>query len=270
LSNSYRKVANYILEHYDRAAFLTAAELGRKVGVSESAVVRFATIAGYGGYPELKGVLQDVVTHKLTTVDRMLGSAETLKSEVDVPFAIMGADMANIRLTARDLDRRSFHSALSLILNAHRILVIGLGSSYMLAMYLGDHLNRLRGKATTVGSTSQDVWENLIHLGKRDLAIGISFPRYTRATIEALAACRTFGCSVVALTDSVVSPAAKHANVILVSRHSIPAYTNSFCAPLSVINALLASVSMASKRGTARSFQRLEDLWKAHHVHFER
>lgn len=267
MSDGYRQVADYILEHYDRAAFLTAAKLGRTVGVSESTVVRFATALGYAGYPELQGVLQEIVKSRLTTVDRVRGSADTLETEEDVLTAVMRADMENIRLTLRDLDRKAFHSAVSLLLGARRILVVGFRSAASLAIFLGFNLDWILGNVKVAGFVAQDLWENLVHLGREDVVVGISFPRYTRATVQAVAAARERGCKIIALTDSIVSPLSKYADVLLTARDTVPAYTDSFVAPLSIINALLAATSTADRARTTRNLRKLEDLWETYAVY---
>ncbi|MDR7555497.1 MAG: MurR/RpiR family transcriptional regulator [Armatimonadota bacterium] len=269
MSNGYRQVADYILEHYDRAAFLTAAKLGRTVGVSESTVVRFATALGYGGYPELQGVLQEIVKSRLTTVDRVIGSADTLGSEEDILTAVMQGDIENLRLTLRDLDRKAFHAAVSMLRGARRILVVGLRSSAALALFLGFNLDWILGNVKVAGFVAQDVWEHLVHLGREDVVVGISFPRYTKATVQALAAARERRCKIIALTDSVVSPLSKYADVVLAARDTVPAYTDSFVAPLSIINALLAATSMADRARTTRNLRRLEELWKEYGVYHQ-
>jgi DNA-binding MurR/RpiR family transcriptional regulator len=267
MSNGYRQVADYLLEHYDRAAFLTAARLGQTIGVSESTVVRFATALGYAGYPELQGVLQEIVKSRLTTVDRVLGSADTLETEEDVLAAVMNADIENIRLTLRDLDRKTFHSAVSLLLDARRILVVGLRSAASLALFFGFNLNWILGNVKVAGFVAQDLWENLVHLGRDDVVVGISFPRYTRATVQVVAAAREQRCRIIALTDSVVSPLSKYADVLLIARDTIPSYTDSFVAPLSIINALLAAISTAGRPRTTRNLRKLENLWKMYTVY---
>lgn len=162
MSHGHRQVADFLLEHYDRAAFLTAARLGETVGVSESTVVRFATALGYGGYPELQSTLQEIVKSRLTTVDRLLGAAETLKEQDDIVSLILQSDIQNIRLTLRDLDRRAFKEAVSLILGARRILVVGFRSSAALALFLGFNLNWLLGNVKIAANGAQDVWEDLV------------------------------------------------------------------------------------------------------------
>ena len=267
MSNGHRQVAEFILEHYDRAAFMTAAKLGQTVGVSESTVVRFATALGYAGYPELQDVLQDTVKRRLTTVDRLLGSANGLRTEEDVLSAVMEVDAENIRLTLRDLDREAFHTAVSLILSAREVLVVGFRSSASLALFLGFNLNWILGNVKVAGFTAQDLWEDLVHLGREDVVIAIKFPRYTHATVQAVAAAHERGCSIIAFTDSLLSPLSRYATVVLTARHSLPSYTDSFVAPLSLIDALLAAIGTSDKTRTSRALQKLEELWAKFEVY---
>ena len=82
LSKGHRKIAEYIVEHYDKAVFMTASKLGEKVGVSESTVVRFASAMGYEGYPQLQRALQELVRHWLTAVQRFEMATDIDQSEV--------------------------------------------------------------------------------------------------------------------------------------------------------------------------------------------
>jgi DNA-binding MurR/RpiR family transcriptional regulator len=267
MSNGHRQVAEFIIDHYDRAAFLTAAKLGHVVGVSESTVIRFAAALGYAGYPELQDVLRDMVKSRLTTVDRLLGAAEGMDTQDDTLTAIMQADLDNIRLTLRDLDRAAFRQAVDLLGSARRILIVGFRSAGSLALFLSFNLNWILGNVKAAGFTAQDLWEDLVHLGPEDVVLGMTFPRYTRATVQALAAARRRGCRIIALTDSPVSPISKYADVVLAARNSIPAFVDSFVAPMSVINALLAAVSTADKARTTRALRKLEDLWAEYEVY---
>jgi len=99
------------------------------------------------------------------------------------------------------------------------------------------------------------------------VVVGISFPRYTRATVQVVAAAREQRCRIIALTDSVVSPLSKYADVLLIARDTIPSYTDSFVAPLSIINALLAAISTAGRPRTTRNLRKLENLWKMYTVY---
>jgi len=266
MSAGHRHLSEFVLNHYYRAAFLTAAKLGQIIGVSESTVVRFAMALGYDGYREFQESLQDIVKSRLATVDRLVGMAEGMNSQEDLLAAILQADIDNIRMTLRDLDRGAFQDAVNALVEADRILVFGFRSAASLALFLGFNLNRILGNVNVAGFTAEDLWEDLVHLGPRDVVVGITFPRYTRATVQALAAAADRDCGLIAITDRVVSPLIRHADVLLTARHGIPAYTDSFTAPMSLINALLAAVGAADRSRTARNLRKLEDLWERFEV----
>ncbi|MBR4429179.1 MAG: MurR/RpiR family transcriptional regulator, partial [Clostridia bacterium] len=82
LSKSHRRIADYIVAHYDKAVFMTAAVLGEAAGVSESTVVRFAMALGYEGYPQLQHSLQELARHRLTAAQRFDMTANLSEEEV--------------------------------------------------------------------------------------------------------------------------------------------------------------------------------------------
>jgi DNA-binding MurR/RpiR family transcriptional regulator len=234
--------------------------MGQVIGVSESTVVRFAMTLGYSGYAAFQESLQEIVKSQLTTVDR-LELANGRNTAKGIAARIMEADMENLRLTLRDLDASAFRDSVSAMTRARRILVIGFRGAASLALFLGLNLNWILGNVKVAGFTAQDLWEDLVHLKQGDLVIGISFPRYTDATVRAIAEARRRGCSIIALTASVLSPLSRHADVVLTARHTIPTYADSFVGPLSVINALLAATGAVNKTRTTGELRRLEELW---------
>ena len=260
MSPGLQRVAEYVLRHYDRVSFLPAARLGQLIGVSETTVVRFALALGYSGYAPFQETVQEIVKSQLTTVERLELTAGRDSAE-NIASRIVEADIENLRLTLRDLDESAFRAAVSAIVEARRILVVGFRGAASLALFLGLNLNWILGNVKVAGFTAQDLWEDLVHLGRSDLVVGISFPRYTNATVRAIAEGQKQGCKIVVLTDSVLSPLSQCADVVLAARHTVPSYADSFVAPLSVINALLAAVSAADKPRTTRELRRLEALW---------
>ncbi len=268
-SEGQKAVADYILRDYERAAFLTAARLGQRVGVSESTVVRFAMALGYAGYPEMQQILQDMVRNKLTTVDRLLGSVDGLAEHESVLAKVMQQDIDNIRHTLQETVPEAFEEAVGLILDARRIYVTGLRSASSLAMFFSFCLNWALGNVHTLISGVEDWLEQMGQLGENDLLIAISFPRYTRKTVEIVEHARGRGARILAITDSVMSPLARHATVVLPARSSIDSYVDSFTAPLSLINALLTAVAQRQKERTVASLDRLESVWRKYRVFWE-
>ena len=266
LSKGQKLIAEYILKNYDKAAFMTAAKLGVSVGVSESTVVRFANELGFSGYPKLQKALQELIKNKLTTVQRL----ELSNDYVSEGYALKGvlkADIENIRTTLEKINFNTFEDVVNNIFKAKRIYIIGLRSSTALAEFLGFYLNIILQNVKTVGYGISDIFEQMINVGEGDLVIGIGFPRYASRTIDALAFAQDRGASVVALTDSLLSPLAAKADYSLIAQSNMASFVDSLVAPLSVINALIIAVGMREKQNITDVFSSLEKIWTDYNVY---
>ncbi|MBR0574937.1 MurR/RpiR family transcriptional regulator [Proteiniclasticum sp. BAD-10] len=265
LSKGQKLIAEFILKHYDKAAFLTAAKLGSSVGVSESTVVRFAIELGYEGYPELQKSLQDLVKVKLTTVQRL----ELTHNLVDTENALKGvlkADMENIRSTLEKINEKTFDEMINAIFEARNIYIIGLRSSNTLADFLAFYLNLFLENVRSVHQGYSDIFEQMIKLNEKDLVIAIGFPRYSQKTIEALDFAKERKAKVCAITDSLLSPLAARADYSLIAQSNMASFVDSLVAPLSVINAVIVSVGMKKKEQVGEVFGILEEIWAKHDI----
>lgn len=266
LSKGQKLIAQFITSNYDKAAFMTASKLGNKVGVSESTVVRFANALGYEGYPQLQKELQELIKTKLTTVQR-LEMSQDYTNEGAVLKKVLKADMDNIKATIEEIDDEVFQDVVNSIFAAKRIYIIGLRSSSTLAEYLGFYLNLILDNVKIVTPGVSDVFEQMLRVGKDDLVIGISFPRYSTNTLNALNYTKEQGAVVVGITDSQVSPIASISDYTLVARSNMASFVDSLVAPLSLINALLVAVGMREKDEISSTFDKLEKIWEKHNVY---
>ena len=266
LSKGQKLIAEFISNNYDKAAFMTASKLGNKVGVSESTVVRFANTLGYDGYPKLQRELQELIKTKLTTVQR-LEMSKDYSNESAVLKKVLKADMDNIRATIEEIDAEVFQKVVNSIFDAKRIYILGLRSSTTLAEYLGFYLNLIHDNVKVVTSGVSDIFEQMIRVGKDDLVIGISFPRYSANTLNALKYTKEQGALVVGITDSQVSPIASIADYTLTARSHMATFVDSLVAPLSLINALVVAVGMREKDEITSTFDTLEKIWEKHNIY---
>lgn len=265
LSKGHRRIAQYIVEHYDKAVFMTASRLGESVGVSESTVVRFAAVLGYEGYPQLQRALQELVSHRLTAVQRF-----EMSSEIDpnaVLRTVLKSDMQNIRATVEELDNRAFEEGVKRILNAKEIYVIGLRSAAPLAQFLGYYLNYIFDRVHLVSSAATDVFEEIARISEADVVIGISFPRYSTRTVKAMRFARSCGAQVISITDGPMSPLHEVSDVCLNACTDMASFVDSLAAPMSVINALVVSLGLHRKEELSRHFKQLEAIWAANDVY---
>lgn len=268
LSKSHRRIAEYIVAHYDKAVFMTAATLGEMVDVSESTVVRFAVALGYEGYPQLQHSLQELVRHRLTAVQRFEMSSEIPENEV-LP-TVLKADMLNIRHTAEAIDAAAFSDVVSRIQSARSIYVLGLRSAAPLAQFFGYYLHFIFDDVRVVAAGTSDVFESISRIRPDDVLIGISFPRYSTRTLEAMRFAHGSGAQVIGLTDGPMSPLHKAADICLSARTDMASFVDSLAAPLSVINALLVALAGKKREDLSRHFEKLESIWDAYSVYLNK
>lgn len=266
LSKGQKLIAEYILNNYDKAAFMTAAKLGVAVGVSESTVVRFANELNFSGYPKLQKALQELIKNKLTTVQRLELSNDFV-SDGDALKGVLKADTENIRATLEKINPDTFENVVNSIYKAKTIYVIGLRSSTALAEFLGFYLNIILKNVRIVSYGISDIFEQVINIKEGDLVIGIGFPRYAAKTIDILDFAKSKGAEVVALTDSLLSPLAAKADYTLIAQSNMASFVDSLVAPLSVINALIIAIGMREKSNISNTFNNLETIWKEYNVY---
>lgn len=265
LSKSHRRIAECIVTHYDKAAFMTASRLGEYVGVSESTVVRFAAALGYEGYPQLQKALQELIRHRLTASQRF--EMTTDMDHTQVLSKVMKADIQNIRATLDELDLNAFEEVVERFLEAKQIYVLGLRSSAPIAQFFGHYLSFIFPNVTVVTSGISDIFEQLSRIGEDDLLVGISFPRYTSRTIEAMELARKRGASLVAITDGPLSPLHAAADICLMAKSDMASFVDSMAAPLSLINALIVALGQRKRQQVAEYFDQVEQIWSDYNVY---
>lgn len=269
-SKGQRRIAAYITESYDKAAFMTANRLGKAVGVSESTVVRFAVELGYDGYPSMQKALQEMVMNRLTSVQR-LGVANDLIGDQDVISMVIRADMEKLRQTNETVNRGDFQAAVSAILNARRIYVLGVRSASALTNFMVYYLNYMFDNVTMVtNSGCNEMFEHVVSVEASDVVIAFSFPRYSTATIKGVQYCRSVGAQVVGLTNSRVSPLAQNSDYVLVAKSDMVSLIDSLVAPLSLVNALLVALAARREQALQKSLNTLERVWEEYNVYEKR
>lgn len=266
-SKGQRRIANYIINSYDKAAFMTANKLGLKVEVSESTVVRFATELGYEGYPAMQRALQEMVRNRLTALQRIEVSNNRMADQ-DIPTMVMHADAENIRLTLDGLNREAFEQTVEAIVTARKVYIVGVRSASALSDFLGFYLNMAMENVVVVHVNSfSELFEQIIHIGEGDVLVGISFPRYSKRTVKGMRYAKDQGATTIAITDSEASPLAELADHTLMARSDMISFVDSLVAPLSLVNALIMAVSRRKDGDLVDTFNKLEKIWDEYEVY---
>lgn len=261
MSKGQKKLAGYILANYDKAVFMTAAKMGKTVGVSESTVVRFASLLGYKGYPEFQKELENLVQEKLNSIERIEVASGNM-SRQEVLEKVLTADAEKIKLTLDNIDREAFETAVDWLSEARRIYVVGVRSCSALAGFLGFYLNMIFDNITVISTNNfSEMFEQMIKINKKDCIVGISFPRYSMRTLKAMEFANDRNAKVIAITDSKNSPLGLYSSCNLIARSDMASIVDSLVAPLSVINALIVSLCIKRQDEVIENLETLERVW---------
>ncbi len=267
LSRGQKMLANYILEHYDKAVYLTASHLGELVGVSESTVVRFANELGYDGYPGLQKSLEELVKTRLTTLQRLEVSKERVNRD-HILSSVLQSDRENLKATLENVSETEFRHAVDLLKQARRIYILGVRSCAALASFLGFYLNFIMSDVRLIHTNSvSETFEQMLNVGPQDVFVGISFPRYSKRTVKVMEFAKSRGSATVAITDSQLSPLVAYADSVLMCQSNMISFADSLVAPLSVINAVIVALSQEKQGEIRQSLSNLETIWKEYDVY---
>lgn len=266
-SKGQKLIANYIMNSYDKAAFMTASKLGKTVNVSESTVVRFAVELGYDGYPSMQKALQEMIRNKLTSVQRIEVANDRFGNQ-EILSMVLQSDIEKIRTTLEEVDKTAFQGAVDAILGAKNIYILGVRSSAAIATFLSFYFNLMFDNVHHIHTSSNaEMFEQMICIDKDDVVIGISFPRYSSRTVKAMKFAYDRGATVIALTDSLAAPIARNATHTLIAMSDMVSLVDSLVAPLSVVNALIVACSYRKEEAISKTFANLEEIWDEYGVY---
>ena len=266
-SKGQKLIGRFILENYDKAAFMTASRLGKTVNVSESTVVRFAAELGYDGYPAMQKALQEMIRSKLTTLQRIEVSNDRI-GDHDILSMVVQSDIEKIRMSLEEINRDDFTAAVDAIVKARRIYILGVRSSNTLSSFLSFYFNLIFEDVKHVQTTlASEMFEQMLRVREGDVVIGISFPRYSTRTVRAMEYARDQGATVVAITDSELSPLTDRASYKLLAKSDMASFVDSLVAPLSIINALIVAVGRKKNDEVSAIFSKLEHIWDEYEVY---
>ena len=266
-SKGQRRIAQYITESYDKAAFMTANRLGKTVGVSESTVVRFAVDLGFDGYPSMQKAMQEMVLNRLTSVQRIEVANDRIGDQ-DVVNMVIQSDMEKLRQTGEGLSREEFGAAVNAILNAKRIYILGVRSTAPLAEFLGYYLNYMFNNVHVItGCGTSEMFEKIVGVDASDAVVAFSFPRYSSATTKGAQYCRSTGATVIGITDNRESPLGQASDHVLCAKSDMVSLVDSLVAPLSVVNALIVAIATKRQKELQHTFATLERIWDQYNVY---
>jgi len=267
LTRSSKKIAEFLLSNMEDAAFFDLSRYSRKIDVSESTVIRFAKALGYDGFPKMQEDLRSWLKSQITPVKKMEKSA--LTNFDDIYRTVLDSDIEKINNIKEDLPYEKIQKAANMISSGKQVYIIGYRTSYPLSYLLFMFLNQVIESVNMVDMIGGSVYDQLTTWSKNDVLVALSFPRYSRVTLEISNYAKGKGCKIIALTDSVLSPIGKIADIVLPLRCDSPLFFNSLVGCLSVINCLVGGVVLRRKQRSTLQLKKRDGIFKQLKIHLE-
>lgn len=268
MSKSHKKIANYLIEHSDKAPFLTASKLAKHAGVGEATVIRFAVFLNYKGYPDLQRHLQEAIQRKWTSAEVFASTTDARETNENVIKEILYDDIQNLKMTLAQIDMDVFSEAVNDIRGAKRIYIIAYRSAASLGSFLEFYLDLVL-QNTELIRQADGVSEHLLDIKSDDLIIGLGFSRYTKRTVDVLKYVKQREAKTIVITDHLMSPLVPYADRALVASTNINSFIDSLSAPFSIVSALITAVTRAEQVKVEKRLQELESLWESFNVFHE-
>lgn len=245
-SKSQNKIANYIVDNFYQASVLTAREIGQKVNVSESTVVRFATSLGYNGFPDFQMALKEANLDNLSQEDKFEVSASKV---IDDSFlSSMKIDQDLILRTMQSNTTDVFDNVVNLISNSKHIYIYCSEKTYHVGYILNYYLSSISINSSLLNDAVYELAKNKIsNMKKDDLLFCIDFPKYNHNLVELLKLTKQNSKNSVFITDIISNLTKEYSDNIIISKIDSMSYHDTMVAPLSIINAILSCVIKKNK-----------------------
>jgi len=261
LTKSERAIASYLLASHDEAAFLSAAELSHRLGISAATVVRFARTVGYDGYPSLRRDLQSIFRVKTTPAVRLRHKLQELSSAQGHIFAkIVEMEVDYLTEALHTIEAADMDRAVQVLLGARRIFTYGIGPSRMLAELAELRLRRFGITTLAMTASGRDLVETLQLLEPTDALLAAGFQRIPAELKAVMGHARAVGCPSILITDTLGATFREHASVILAARRGPVSTFHSLTVPMAIVNSLVLSVAMARPQGSLAALERFQQI----------
>jgi DNA-binding MurR/RpiR family transcriptional regulator len=264
LTKSEKRIASYLLQNQDEAAFLSAAELAARLDLSEATVVRFAQSLDFGGFPDLRAALQSSFRLRVTHSARLRGRLDDLRQDGDILERLTVAEIDYLTQALRTVDREALRQAVNLLRARDRTFVFGLHASVSLVDLLEIRLRRFGRHVVPLTSTGREMLEPLLLMTGDDLLFVIAFFDVNPALRLVIDHAHACACPIILLTDTLGSILGDEADVVLAARRGPVSAFHSLTVPMTIINTLLLALAQTDWERASSNLDRLDELRRAY------
>lgn len=260
LTKSEKRIANFLRKNQEEAAFLSAAEIAKRLNLSEATLVRFARTLGFSSYPAMRSVLQDNFRRRVTHSSRIRGRLDDLREAGDIFERLAVTEIDYLSQAIESIDRTAMKKAVDLFKKHKRIFVFGLGPSISLVDLMEIRLRRFGKDVVPLINSGREVIDPLLNLQSDDLLFVICFFDQNPTLNLVLEYGSEVGCPIIMLTDTLDTILNGKAEVTLAARRGPVGAFHSLVVPMTVINAILLSVAGTDQEHVMAALDKLDVL----------
>lgn len=263
LTQSQKRIAEYIVENAESIAFSTVDQMATKLNVNPSTIVRFTYRLGLKGFPDLQERVRKLVRDQLSAGARTESEQENsiVAHLKGTAFgASLAQDLQNLRRTISGLAVNDLEAASEIIASAERVFVAGSFASFSAAYFLALALDRIRGNVILWGGERTFQASQALTLGRDDCLVAFTSPPYAVDTYRVAELANEVGASVIAVTDTPISKVGQIADIVLSTHFAGSGMQNSFVASMAVANALINGVASLNSNRTIERYGRLNKV----------
>jgi len=260
LTKSEKRIADFIHEHQDEAAFMPAAEIAESLGLSEPTMARFARSLGLDSYPALREILQVKFRNLVNHSARLRSRLNDLRSGGDIYEQLVTSEIDFLTESLHTVDREAFNQAVELLRTHQRIFVLGLGPAISLVDLLEIRLTRSARNVIPLKTYGRDILDPLLLMNKDDLLIAFGFHSVNPFLQVALEQANHHGTPVIFITDTLAELVGAQATVILSARRGPVSAFHSMTVPMTIINTLLLALSSVDQEKIMTNLDKLDQL----------
>jgi len=252
-----KSIYDYITENYANISFLSIQELSVKIGVSPASITRFAKEMGFSGYPAMQKEIQNDLKQDILPMKEIKVSIGEASDDGAVLLKTINQNIKGLQTVYNDKLRVHFSTAVDILLQAEKIYIFGMRSSYSMAYYSSFMLSQFMGNVELLESGRESLYDRLHYTSCKDVLMVVGFSRYTKLTTKVTQHFHNRQSPIIAVTDSLSSPLAAYADASLIVPNN-NAY--SFSSAITVLNALIIAVGGRDKEGTLEEMKQREAL----------
>ncbi len=261
LPQQQQVVCEFILNNFQKAAFLKAEEMAKASGSSTATVLRTAASLKFDSYVALKERLQEVLCqNSIPPLDRLRDTFLGIPED-NILEMVIEENIQNLRGMLTPHLKEQFAKSAALLTRSRRIYIIGLRSTRGVALYLHALLQQFLPDVFMVDATGTDTMlDVMMDMEKEDVLIALmaGSPHYTKRTIGCVRYAHENGIPTVLITNSLSSVAASLATVLLPAPQNTTHYSSvSF---VTICDALVAMMGMKKIDSARRKIDKLGRL----------